>query len=45
VWRTPAWLDRLLPELEKAPSQPLSRDANVPPSTVWASKLYMAEMA
>jgi len=34
VWRAPAWLDRLLPELEKTPSGRWSRDANVPPSTV-----------
>jgi RND superfamily putative drug exporter len=33
VWRAPAWLDRLLPELEKTASERRSRDANVPPST------------
>ena len=33
VWRAPAWLDRLLPELEKPASGSRSRDADVPPST------------
>jgi RND superfamily putative drug exporter len=31
VWRTPPWLDRLLPELEKAAPEGASRDVHVPP--------------
>ena len=32
VWRTPAWLDRLLPELEQSAFESDLRDVDVPPN-------------